>query len=50
MSKIRAGLVGLGVMGKHHFRVLDDDANFDLVGIHDPNLNQGSHRGVYFFN
>ena len=50
MSKIRAGLVGLGVMGKHHFRVLDDDENFDLVGIHDPNLNQGSHRGVKNFD
>jgi predicted dehydrogenase len=37
MSKnLRAGLVGLGVMGRHHARVLGSLDGVDLVAISDP--------------
>lgn len=36
MSTLRAGLIGLGVMGNHHARVLSTLAGVDLVGIVDP--------------
>ena len=49
MSRIRAGVVGLGVMGKHHFRVLVENENFDLVGFHDSNFNSSIHRGIENF-
>ena len=36
MSKLRVGLVGLGVMGKNHLRVLSSLAQVELVGLADP--------------
>lgn len=37
MSKrIRAGLIGLGVMGRHHARVLSNLLEVDFVGVSDP--------------
>ena len=36
MRKLRAGLVGYGVMGKNHARVLSSLENVDFVGIVDP--------------
>jgi UDP-N-acetylglucosamine 3-dehydrogenase len=35
---LRAGLVGLGVMGRHHMRVLSQLENVQFVGVHDPAL------------
>lgn len=35
-AALRAGLVGLGQMGRHHARVLDSLAGVDLVGVVDP--------------
>ena len=36
MSNLRAGLIGLGMMGRHHARVLASLDGVDLVGIADP--------------
>ena len=36
MPNLRAGLVGLGMMGRHHARVLSSLAGVDFVGICDP--------------
>lgn len=36
MKKIRVGIVGLGVMGMHHARVISEEADFELVAIMDP--------------
>jgi UDP-N-acetylglucosamine 3-dehydrogenase len=36
MRKLRVGLVGLGVMGKNHLRVLSSLAQVELVGLADP--------------
>lgn len=36
MSQLRAGLIGLGEMGRHHLRVLQRLDGVTLVGIHDP--------------
>ena len=33
---LRAGVIGLGVMGRHHTRVLQDMDGVDLVGVADP--------------
>lgn len=33
---LRAGLIGLGVMGRHHRRILSDLAGVDFVGVADP--------------
>lgn len=35
---LRAGLVGLGVMGRHHMRVLGQLDGVEFVGVHDPAL------------
>jgi len=35
MTKLRAGLVGLGVMGRHHMRVLSQLDEVEFVGVHD---------------
>lgn len=44
MSKnLRAGLVGLGMMGRHHARVLGSLDGVDLVGVSDP---MGDPHGV----
>lgn len=36
MMKLRAGLVGLGMMGRHHARVLSTLDGVELVGVADP--------------
>jgi len=36
MNKLRAGLVGLGAMGRHHRRVLRHLDGVELVGVFDP--------------
>ncbi len=38
MQRIETILVGMGHMGKHHFRVLQEDPRFDLKGVVDPVL------------
>ncbi|MFD0409177.1 Gfo/Idh/MocA family oxidoreductase [Kitasatospora sp. NPDC127116] len=38
---LRAGLIGLGAMGRHHARALADIPGVDLVGIADPNAENG---------
>jgi predicted dehydrogenase len=35
---LRAGLVGLGMMGRHHMRLLDQLDDVDFVGVFDPAL------------
>jgi UDP-N-acetylglucosamine 3-dehydrogenase len=44
MTDLRAGLVGLGQMGRHHARVLSTLPGVELVGIAEPNPPQD--RGV----
>ena len=36
MSNLRAGLIGLGMMGRHHARVLASLPGVDFVGVCDP--------------
>ena len=36
MADLRAGLIGIGMMGRHHARVLGSLEGVDLVGIMDP--------------
>lgn len=36
MANLRAGLIGLGMMGRHHARVLGSLPGVDLVGVVDP--------------
>ena len=36
MAKLRAGLIGLGMMGRHHARVLGSLEGVDLVAVADP--------------
>ena len=43
MAKLRAGLVGLGMMGRHHARVLRSLDGVELVGVADPD---GDKHGV----
>ena len=43
MSKLRAGLIGLGMMGRHHARTLDALEGVDLVAVADP---KGDVHGV----
>lgn len=38
MGSLRAGLVGFGVMGRNHARVLSDLEGVELVGVCDPGL------------
>jgi predicted dehydrogenase len=46
MTNLRAGLVGLGMMGRHHLRLLNQIDGVDFVGIHDPALvGQGDVNG-----
>lgn len=40
MSRLRAGLIGLGAMGRNHFRVLSGLRDVDLVGVVDPAVAQ----------
>jgi predicted dehydrogenase len=43
MSKLRAGLIGLGMMGRHHARMLRSLDDVELVAVADPN---GDAHGV----
>jgi UDP-N-acetylglucosamine 3-dehydrogenase len=43
MTDLRAGLIGLGMMGRHHARVLASLEGVDLVGVADGG---GDHHGV----
>lgn len=36
MEKIDIGLIGLGVMGRQHLRILRDTDEFEVVGVYDP--------------
>lgn len=48
---LRAGLVGLGVMGRHHMRLLDQIDQVEFVGVHDPALaGQGNVSGHRLFD
>jgi len=38
MTVLRAGIVGLGVMGRNHLRVLKDLDGVELTGVYDPSL------------
>ena len=48
MANLRAGLIGLGVMGSHHLRVLRSMEGVDLVGVVDPHhtSSQGTYSSV----
>lgn len=43
VAKLRAGLIGLGMMGRHHARVLSGLEGVDLVAVADP---KGDQHGV----
>src|SRR5699024_11017052 len=43
MADLRAGLIGLGMMGRHHARVLGSLPGVDLVAVADPG---GDQHGV----
>jgi len=43
MANLRAGLIGLGMMGRHHARVLSGLEGVDLVAVADPG---GDKHGV----
>ena len=45
MANLRAGVIGLGVMGKNHARILSNLAGVTLVGIVDPLEVGGEHYG-----
>jgi UDP-N-acetylglucosamine 3-dehydrogenase len=51
VSNLRVGLIGLGVMGKNHLRVLSSLENVDLMGVADPisleDVSRGSGYGTY---
>jgi predicted dehydrogenase len=36
MAELRAGLIGLGMMGRHHARVLRDLPGVHLAAVEDP--------------
>jgi UDP-N-acetylglucosamine 3-dehydrogenase len=36
VANLRAGLIGLGMMGRHHARVLGSLEGVDLVAVADP--------------
>jgi predicted dehydrogenase len=38
VANLRAGLVGLGVMGRHHLRLLNALDGVEFVGVADPGL------------
>jgi UDP-N-acetylglucosamine 3-dehydrogenase len=45
MAELRAGLVGLGQMGRHHARVLRQLADVELVAIVDPQVPESARPG-----
>ena len=38
MNKTRVCVIGYGAMGKQHSRVVSSLSDFELVGVHDPDL------------
>lgn len=46
MSELRAGVVGLGMMGRHHVRVLKELSDVELVAVHDEGLVADEFAGV----
>ena len=48
MANLRAGLVGLGVMGRQHLRLLSVIDGVDFVGATDPGLEHGALGGIKF--
>lgn len=47
MSELRAGLIGLGMMGRNHARVLQNTEGVELVGVADPQGDRfGAARGI----
>lgn len=51
MKPLRAGLIGLGMMGRHHMRLLDQIDGVDFVGVHDPAISgQGTINGHTVFD
>ena len=46
MTVLRVGIVGLGVMGRNHARVLRELSGVELVGIVDDRYRQDSHQGT----
>ena len=44
MANLRAGLIGLGMMGRHHARVLGGLEGVDLVAVADPGGDQARRR------
>ena len=52
MSTLRAGLIGIGMMGKNHARVLSNLENVDFVGVVDPLKSPGvsiSNNGIKIY-
>ena len=48
---LRAGLVGLGMMGRHHMRLLNQIDEVEFIGVHDPALaGQGTTSGHRVFD
>ena len=47
MKLLRVGLVGFGMMGRHHMRLLDQLEGIDFIGIHDPALIEQSVIGAH---
>lgn len=50
MANLRAGLIGMGMMGRHHARVLGSLPGVDLIGIVDPDgdkFKAGGGRPIY---
>jgi len=45
VKNLRAGIVGLGVMGRHHLRILSQLEGVDLIGVFDPALSDSKARG-----
>lgn len=45
VADLRAGVIGLGVMGRNHARILSSLPGVTLVGIVDPLEIEGEHRG-----
>jgi predicted dehydrogenase len=46
MSDLRAGVVGLGMMGRHHVRALKELSGVELVAVHDEGLAADEFAGV----
>lgn len=38
---LKAGVLGLGVMGRHHSRVLSELEDVEFIGVYDPGVGQG---------